>query len=255
MNVHGKAAVITGSSRGVGKATALALAKRGCSVLINYNQSLQEAELVAENARQYGVKAVLCQADTSADAACRAMIDKAVEELGRLDILINNAATTEFIAHDDMAALTDELWDRIFNVNVKGPFYCTRAAGPHLEANAGEIVNLTSIAGITGAGSSIPYCASKAAVICMTQSLARALGPKVRVNSVAPGFIVSQWTEKGLGAKFEEAKHGQEKNAALGKVCVPEDVAEVIVGLVTGSDLITGQTIVVDGGALIGSKS
>jgi 3-oxoacyl-[acyl-carrier protein] reductase len=183
------------------------------------------------------------------------MIKEAVEAFGRLDILVNNAAVTEFIPHDDMDALTEALWDRIFDVNVKGPFYCARAARRHLEAASGEIVNLTSIAGLTGAGSSIPYCASKAAVICMTQSLARALGPKVRVNSVAPGFIVSQWTEKGLGPNFEKTKHGQEANAALGKVCSPEDVAEVIVGLVTGSDMITGQTIVVDGGALIGPKS
>jgi 3-oxoacyl-[acyl-carrier protein] reductase len=115
------------------------------------------------------------------------------------------------------------------------------------------VVNVTSIAGITGAGSSIPYCASKAALICMTQSLARALGPRVRVNSVAPGFIVSRWTEDGLRGGFEAAKHANEQRSALGKVCAPEDVAEVIVGLISGSDLITGQTIVVDGGALIGS--
>jgi 3-oxoacyl-[acyl-carrier protein] reductase len=253
MKLHGRAAIVTGASRGVGKATALALAEKGCSVLINYRFSVSEAEEVARAARQLGVKAVAFQADTADEAACRGMVRKAVEAFGRLDILVNNAATTSFVPHDQLDALNDELWDRIFNVNVKGPFYCVRAARPHLEQHHGEVVNVSSIAGITGAGSSIPYCASKAALICMNQSLARSLGPKIRVNSVAPGFIISRWTEEGLGHQFEEAKHKHEKGSALGKVCTPEDVAEVIIGLIGGSDLITGQTIVVDGGSLVGS--
>src|SRR5262245_13628995 len=183
MHVQGKAAVVTGSSHGVGKATALELARKGCSVLVNYNRSRKEAEHIAESARQCGVKALAFQADTSDESACRRMIAAAVSEFGRLDILVNNAATTQFIPHAELDALTDELWDNIFAVNVKGPFYCARAAAPHLRSAKGQIVNVTSVAGLTGAGSSIPYCASKAALMCMTQSLARALGPAIRVNS------------------------------------------------------------------------
>jgi NAD(P)-dependent dehydrogenase (short-subunit alcohol dehydrogenase family) len=255
MNVHGKVAIVTGASRGVGKATALALAQKGCSVLVNYNRSRKEAEQVTAAARKLGVRALCIQADTADEAACRSMVDAAVTDLGRLDVLVNNAATTRFIPHQDLSALSDELWDRIFDVNLKGPFYCARAARPHLEAAEGEIVNVASVAGLTGSGSSIPYCASKAALICLTQSLARAFGPRVRVNAVAPGFIISRWTEDGLGPQFESAKQSHEERAALGKVCQPEDVAEVIVGLISGSDLITGQTIVVDGGAMVGAKS
>lgn len=254
MQLQGKVAVITGASHGVGKATALALAQKGCSILVNYNRSRKEAEHVAEAARKYGARALPFQADTSVESACRQAIEAAVTEFGRLDILINNAATTQFIPHANLDAVTDELWDRIFTVNVKGPFYCARAAAPHLRAAKGQIINVTSVAGINGAGSSIPYCASKAALICMTQSLARALGPEVRVNSIAPGFIVSRWTEDGLGQQFETAKQTHQTRSPLGKVCMPEDVAEAILSLITGSGLITGQTIVVDGGAMLGAK-
>ena len=255
MNLQGKAAIVTGASRGVGRATALALARGGCSVLINHSRSAERAGEVAAEARALGVKVVVFQADVSDDAACRAMVTAAVRELGRLDILVNNAGTTRFIAHQDLDAVTDDDWARIIGVNVKGPFQCTRAARPHLEASgSGCIVNVTSIAGIAGTGSSIPYCASKAALINMTLSLARALGPRIRVNSVAPGFIAGEWLEAGLGANYESAKAAREKANILGKVCEPEDIAAAILSLITGSDLITGQTLVCDAGTLLGPK-
>jgi len=153
--------------------------------------------------------------------------------------------------------LTEDHWDRILQTNIKGPFYCSRAAKPYLERNeeGGEIVHITSIAGITGNGSSLAYCASKAALINMTVSLARILAPKVRVNSVAPGFIADDWTQKGLKGQYETAKAGHESKAVLGKVCLPEDVAAAVVSLITGSDLVTGQTLVCDGGATIGPRA
>lgn len=256
MELNGKAALITGGSRGVGRSTALALAKRGCAVAVNYSQSRIEAEETAEEAQSMGVKAICIQADVSSDAACRSMVEQTVRELGRLDILVNNAGTTNFISHSDLEKAEEPVWDRLFGVNVKGPFFCTRAARSHLEASGdGNVINLASVAGITGMGSSIPYCASKAAVINMTLSLARVMGPKVRVNAVSPGFIAGKWTQDGLGANYESGKQAAEARAVLGRVCLPEDVAAAILGLITGSRLVTGQNVVCDGGGLIGPKA
>jgi 3-oxoacyl-[acyl-carrier protein] reductase len=185
------------------------------------------------------------------------LIHKTVDQFGGMDILVNNAATTNFLPFADLNLLTDEHWDRILQTNVKGPFYCSRAAGPWLEKSesGGEIINITSVAGLTGNGSSLAYCASKAALINMTVSLARILAPQVRVNSVAPGFIADDWTQQGLKDRYEEAKHSHESKAVLGKVCHPDDVAAAVVSLITGSDLITGQTLVCDGGATIGPRA
>ena len=252
MELKGRAAIITGASRGCGRSTALSLAAQGCAVLINFNRSKEEAEAVATEARALVVKAITFQADTADDAACRAMVAAAVEAFGRLDILVNNAATTKFIPHDDLEAISDEVFDRIFAVNVKGPFQCIRAAREALVESRGEVVNISSVAGLDGRGSTIPYAASKAALICMTQTFARLLGPEVRVNSVAPGFIVSQWTEDGLKEKFEAVRDAHIEKSALHQVLGPDDVAEAVLSLLEGSDLITGQTLVVDGGAMIG---
>lgn len=255
MNLKGKIAVITGASRGVGRSTTLRLAKAGCSVLVNYSHSEKEAENVAASARALGVDAFPFQGDVSSDAVCRSMMDAAVKRWGRLDILVNNAATTEFIPHSELERFDEAHWDRILNVNVKGAFFCARAASRHMLAGeGGAIINVTSVAGINATGSSIAYCASKAALINMTMSLARVLAPKIRVNSVAPGFIASDWTKSGLGESYETTKHAKAKNAALGRVCEPDDVADVIVSMIAGADMVTGQTIVVDGGALIGPK-
>jgi 3-oxoacyl-[acyl-carrier protein] reductase len=256
MNIQGKAAVVTGASRGVGRATALALARGGCAVCLNYNSSRAQAEESLKAVQALGVKAMLFQGDVADNAVCKAMMAAAAKELGRLDILVNNAGTTTFIQHSDLDAVTDEVWERIMGVNVKGPFQCMRAAKPYLEAaGGGTIVNVSSVAGIAGTGSSIPYCASKAAVINMTISMARVLGPKIRVNSVAPGFIAGEWLQKGLGADYETAKAVRAKLNVLGKVCEPEDIAAAIMTFITGSDLITGQTLVCDGGTMIAARA
>jgi 3-oxoacyl-[acyl-carrier protein] reductase len=252
MNVDGRTALITGGGTGVGRATALALARLGCHVAVNYSRSRAEAEETAAAVKAVGVRSIVVQADVAQDADCRRLVDATVRDLGRLDVLVQSAGVTSFIPHPDLDKVGDDDWNRILSVNLKGPFQCARAArAPMLAAGEGTIVNVSSIAGIAGVGSSIPYCASKAALNNLTITLARALAPKIRVNAVAPGFITGRWLEGGLGGAYEPVKKAMEGRAPLHKVCEPEDVASAVLGFVTGSDLVTGQVLVVDGGLLI----
>jgi 3-oxoacyl-[acyl-carrier protein] reductase len=255
MDIAGKAAIVTGASRGVGRATAIALAKLGCAVCVNYSSSKVEAMGVLEELTELGANAMTFQADVSDDAAVCEMIAATKETFGRIDVLVNNAATTQFIPHSNLDGVTDDAWLRILGVNVLGPFHCIRACAPHMnEAGEGAIVNVASVAGVAAIGSSIPYCASKAGLINMTVSMARALGPKIRVNCVAPGFIQGDWLKAGLGKHYEPVKAANEAKAVLNKVCTADDVAAAIMSFIHGSNLITGQTVVVDGGMLIGPK-
>jgi 3-oxoacyl-[acyl-carrier protein] reductase len=256
MDIKGKAAVITGASRGVGAATALALAKGGCSVLINYGNSKDAAEKVKAEAESAGVQAILYQGDVADDSVCRGMMQAAMNAFGRLDILVNNAGTTDFIPHSDLEAVTEEVWSRIMNVNLKGPFQCARAAKPFLDASGnGEIVTVSSAAAYNGAGSCIPYSCSKAAVVNMTISLARVFGPHTRVNSIAPGIIKGDWLRKGLGDKYDKNIAQKESVTPLNNVCAPKDVADAILSIITGSDLVTGQTLLIDGGFEVGKQT
>jgi len=253
MDLKDKAAIVTGAGTGVGRATALQLARLGCSVLVNYSRSRDAAEAVVEEARQQGVQALAFQADVAVDTDCRALVQAAGKAFGRLDLLVNNAGTTRFIPHADLEAVADEDWDRILGVNLKGAFQCTRAARSLLEdSGAGHVVMTSSVAGLVGTGSSIPYCASKAALNNLTVTLARALAPKIRVNAVAPGFIAGEWLAQGLGRAYQPIKQAMEAKAVLGRVCSPDDVADAILSLVTGSALVTGHVLPVEGGMLIG---
>jgi 3-oxoacyl-[acyl-carrier protein] reductase len=253
MQIEGKAAVVTGGGTGVGRATALELARRGCSVLVNYSRSKNEAEETVAEIAALGVKGMAVEADVADDAACRKIIETAVREFGRLDVLVNNAATTAFIRHSDLEGVRTEDWMRIFSVNVIGAFQCARAAKEALMASGdGEIVNISSIAGLAAIGSSIPYAASKAALNNMTVTLARVFAPKVRVNAVAPGFITTRWLKDGLGEDvYDKAKKRTEDSVILGKVCEPEDVAAAVINIITGPDLMTGCVIPLEGGQLI----
>lgn len=253
MNVDGKAAVITGGGTGVGRATALSLGRLGCSVLVNYSRSKDEAEQTAAEIRSLGVRSEAVQGDVARDADCRKVVEAADKAFGRLDVLVQSAGTTRFIQHADLEAVDDEAWDAIFGVNLKGPFQMARAARKLMDrSGGGAIVNVSSVAGIAAVGSSIPYCTSKAALNNLTVALARVLAPSIRVNAVAPGFITGRWLESGLGQAYDYIKQSTEQKAALGKVCDPEDVAQAILGLITGGDLVTGQVLVVDGGMLVG---
>jgi 3-oxoacyl-[acyl-carrier protein] reductase len=252
VELDGKAAIVTGAGTGVGRATALALARRGYSVLVNYSRSRDGAESTAAEAARLGVRALAFCADVADDAACRAMAGAAAREFGRLDVLVNNAGTTVFVPHADLERVTTDDWERLLAVNLRGPFQCARAVRPALEASgSGEIVNVSSIAGIAGIGSSIPYCASKAALNSLTVTLARALAPRIRVNAVAPGFIEGEWLRQGLGDGYDAVKQHFAGRAPLQRVATPEDVAGVILSIITGPDLVTGALIPCEGGMLI----
>jgi 3-oxoacyl-[acyl-carrier protein] reductase len=251
-NLNGKVALITGGATGLGRATGAALARLGCSVAVNHIQPMKENanQAVAELAA-LGIRAIAVEADVTDSDACRAMVATVVREFGRLDVLVNCAGVTRFIPHADMDAVSDEDWDFILGVNVKGTFHCCRAARAALEAGGGAIVNVASIAGFNGAGSSIPYAVSKAGIINLTMALARVFAPKVRVNAVAPGFIDGDWMRKGLGERYAASKESFSEVCLLGRISQPEDVADAIVSLIAGSQMVTGQTLVCDGGALL----
>jgi 3-oxoacyl-[acyl-carrier protein] reductase len=246
MDLKDKSAVVTGGGVGTGRAIVLDLAKGGCNVIVNYSKSKQQAEETAEEAIALGVKAETALADVRDDDAVRSMMKQAASSFGRLDILVNNAGGTRHIEHSDLDAVSKEDWDFIMGTNAWGTFQATRAAVPHMVAHdGGSVVNISSIAGVYATGSSVPYCASKAAINNMTVSLARALAPDVRVNAVAPGFIDTRWWSEL--EHYEVIKQMATDMTPLKDVCKPEDVSKVVVDLAT-SRLVTGQIVVVDGG-------
>ena len=183
------------------------------------------------------------------------MAKAALDKWGRIDGLVNNAGTTQFVNHADLDGLTAEDFQRIYAVNTIGPFQMTRAvAGAMKEQGRGAIVNVSSIAGVMGVGSSIAYTASKGALNTMTLSLARALGPEIRVNTICPGFIQGRWLRGGMGDEmYEAAKTHQEKNTPLRKAGTPEDMAQAAVWFIEGADLITGEILIVDAGSHLGA--
>jgi 3-oxoacyl-[acyl-carrier protein] reductase len=236
-------ALVTGSATGVGRACAVRFAKLGYAVAVNYSRSEAEARETVALAEAAGAAVLLHRASVADDAQVRAMVARVRAEFGGLDVLVNNAATTRFIDHADLDALTDEVWDEIFQVNLRGAFYCCRAARPLLRERRGAVVNVSSVAGLSGQGSSIPYCASKGALNTLTKSLARALGPEVRVNAVAPGPVLTRWL---AGREADVARYAAQ--APLGRAAGPEDIADVVLFLAAGTALTTGQVVVVDGG-------
>ncbi|WP_240762314.1 SDR family NAD(P)-dependent oxidoreductase [Paenibacillus thalictri] len=244
--MKGRCAVITGGATGIGKAIALRLAKEGADIVVNYSRSEQDALDTKQEIEALGVRCELFKGSVADDAAVRGMIGFAVESFGRVDILVNNAGVTDFVKHDDLEGLKEEYWDRVMDVNVKGMFNCCRAAYPELKKQLGCIVNITSVAGITGLGSSIAYAASKAAAISVTKSLARVMAPEVRVNSIAPGIVQTRWVE---GQEEHVRKLGE--GTPLGRVATPEDVAETAYSLIAYSPFVTGETVKVDGGMFI----
>ncbi len=243
MDLQGKVALITGGGTGIGREIALSFAREGVGVAVNYSRSEKEAMTTAQEIRDLGAPALVIKADVSQDAQVREMVDKVVKECGRLDILVNSAGTTTFVEASDLEGLTEEIWDSNLAVNLKGTFFCCRAAAQAMRnGDGGNIINISSIAGTTGIGSSIAYCASKAGVICLTKSLARTLAPEIVVNTIAPGFVISRWTDA-----WPEFREMHEEATPLKRVATTEDVAEAALFLVH-SDFVTGQVIIVDGG-------
>lgn len=239
-----KVAIVTGSSSGIGEATARLLAKRGWAVVINYSKSKAAAEKIA---RECG-DAIAVKADVADDAQCRALVKAAIDKWGRLDALVNNAGSTKFVAHNDLDGLSSDDFHSIYATNVVAPFQMCRAAAPELKKARGAVVNVSSLASFLGTGSCMAYAASKGALNTMSFSMARVLAPEVRVNVLAPGFVDTPWLATGYGDRYPKIKAAYEGIAPLGSVAKPEDVADAIAWLVEGASQVTGQVLYVDGG-------
>ncbi|MEZ5560525.1 MAG: glucose 1-dehydrogenase [Pseudomonadales bacterium] len=250
MDLEGAVAIVTGSSSGVGAATARQLAEKGCNVVINYAHNADGAESVRAECEALGVEAQVVKADVASDADCRALARAAEERWGRIDALVNNAGTTKFCEHADLEGLSAEDFQRIYAVNTVGAFQMVRAVAPAMRRGGrGSIVNVASIAGVMGIGSSIAYAASKGAMITMALSLARVLGPEIRINTVCPGFIQGEWLKQGMGAdNYERTRAFLEQATPLKLTTTPDTIAEVILYFLEGAGVITGETLILDGG-------
>jgi 3-oxoacyl-[acyl-carrier protein] reductase len=246
MRLGGKVVLVTGGATGIGRATVLALAREGATVAINYSRSEAEARETARVAERAGARALPVQADVTREPEVRAMVERVARELGGLDGLVNNAGWTQRVPHRQLDDLTDEIWERVFATNLRGPFYCARAAVPHMERRGGgAIVNVTSVAGATGTGSSMAYAASKAGLDTLTKSLARALAPaRIRVNAVAPGLL---GTGFGGGIITPDVLDQIGRVTPIGRPVQPEEVADAVVFLLANPAM-TGYTTIVDGG-------
>ncbi|HEV2609870.1 MAG TPA: SDR family oxidoreductase [Noviherbaspirillum sp.] len=249
-NMKDKVVIVTGASSGIGAACATTLAANGARVVVNFSRSENEALAVAEQCKQLGGDTMPLQADVSKDADCRRLAQQVLDRWGRIDGLINNAGTTKFVDFADLDGLSAEDFQDIYAVNTVGPFQMARACAPALRAGGkGAIVNISSIAGVRGAGSSIAYAASKGALNTLTIALAKTLGPQIRVNAICPGFIEGKWLRAGLGDERYEARRTiYMDRAPLHDVVEPADVAETALWLLSGAAKTTGELIMVDSG-------
>lgn len=251
MNLTGRVALVTGGATGIGAAVVRAMARAGAAgVAINYRTRKQDAERLAEEVRQLGAEPLCVYADVAKDDEVRAMVRQVAERFGRLDVLVNNAGYTQWVPLTDLEGLTDAIWDRTLDVSVKGAFRCTRAAAALLREAEGMVVNVASISGVLAPStiSSLAYGTAKAGLIYLTRGLAVALAPRVRVNCVAPAFTDTDWMRDHFGAEYEQVVARASATFPLKRIATPEDVAAAILGLVTGGDFVTGQTLLVDGG-------
>ncbi|QBD79494.1 SDR family NAD(P)-dependent oxidoreductase [Ktedonosporobacter rubrisoli] len=243
MNLHNKVALVTGGATGIGRATSIALAQRGATVAINYARSQTEAEETLSLVKQSGGQAIALKANVSVDSEVRAMVQEVAQQFGTVDLLVNNASITRHIPLADLEAATEDAWDELYAVNVKGMFFCARAVAPLMkQKKQGAIVNVGSIAGLTGVGSSLPYAVSKAAIHGLTKSLAHALAPEIRVCCIAPGAVATRWW-----AGQEERRQELLPNLLLQNIATPENIANFICAVLE-QDALTGQIITVDSG-------
>jgi NAD(P)-dependent dehydrogenase (short-subunit alcohol dehydrogenase family) len=255
MSKDGLCAIVTGSASGLGAATAAILAKGGARLVVNYSNSKAEAEATADLCRDAGAEVVVAQGDVSRDEDCRRIV-AAAAPWGRLDVLINNAGTTKHVPHDKLDDLSAEDFQRIYAVNTIGPYQMIRAARSLLEAaskasgRASAVVNVSSVAGISGGGSSVAYAASKGALNTMTLSLARALAPLIRVNTVCPGYIDTPWFTKGRGAAGAKlVRDSIVAKVPLKVASTADDIAQLVCFLAQpASSNMTGEVVRMDAG-------
>ncbi|MBL8289906.1 MAG: SDR family oxidoreductase [Rubrivivax sp.] len=253
MTTARKVALVTGAGTGVGAATALLLAGKGYDVLVNYSRSAGEAEQSAAACREAGADALAMQGDVAAEADCRALAAAALARWGRIDALVNNAGVSVFGEAAKWEALNAEVFQRVLAVNTLGTFQMVRACVEALKQARGCIVNVSSVAGALGVGSSMPYIASKGAVNAMTLHLARALAPAVRVNAVCPGLITTRWFVRGMGQEgYEAGLKAYEAGVPLARACSADDVAEAVAWLVDGAKTVTGELLLLDSGMHLG---
>lgn len=250
-DLKGKVAIVTGSATGIGASTALGLARRGAHVVVNYSKSETEARATYEAAKAAAGEALLVQGDVSRDEDCKRLAASAMEAWGRIDILVNNAGTTKFASHHDLDALSAADFTNIYSVNVVGPYQMIRAAAPALRAHGeGAIVNISSVAGVSGVGSSIAYAASKGALNTMTLSFARSLAPEIRVNAVCPGYVATRWFSDRFGQEqFEHLNKTYGDAAPLKRVADADEAAKTVLFFCgPESRHITGEFMMTDGG-------
>jgi len=252
VRLNGQVALVTGGGTGIGRGIAVAFAREGGRVAVNYSKSRAQAEGAVDQIRATGGQAIALQGDVSREAEAGRLVEAVVREWGRLDILVNNAGWTKRVPHAEIEALTDEVWQKTFAVNVLGAWYCIKHAIPQMQRQGrGAIINVTSVAAFQGTGSSMAYCASKAALSTMTRSLARAFGPTIRVNNLAPGLVETQFVDWPPGV-VEEGRRAVSTPA----LPTPEDLGEAALFLAAEAKATTGTTLFVDGGVVsLGPKS
>ena len=242
-------ALVTGGATGIGRSAVLALARAGYDIAINYGSSAKAAQDTAAEAERLGARVLLVQCDVSDDAAVRQMMKTIDQTFGRLDALVNNAGTTATWKVKDLESLDMAEWDRTFAVNVKGTFQVTRAAVPLLKKGSNpSVVNTASIVGLRPGPQPLPYAASKAAVVNLTKTLAWNLGPEIRVNAVAPGWMEGDWMQRMLGDKYEDLMGKRAKATPLKRCVTADDVAETMLNLLQSNRFVTGEVVVIDGG-------
>jgi 3-oxoacyl-[acyl-carrier protein] reductase len=246
--------IVTGGSSGIGEAIALEMARRGWRVVVNYSRNTAQAEAVVKACVEAGSEAIAVKANVGEDAQCRALVQAALDQWGRLDALVNNAGTTKFVMHADLDGLSAEDFQRIYAINVIGPFQMCRAAAPALKAARGAVVNVSSLASRVATGSSIAYAASKSALNTLSMSLARTLAPEVRVNVLAPGFVDTPWMTAGYGEeRYTRLRETYAQIAPLKEVSKPQHQADAVAWLLEGAAHVTGQILYVDAGMHVAS--
>jgi len=244
-----KKALVTGGATGIGKSAVLALARAGYDVAINYASSAKAAQDTAKEAQALGAHTLLLQCDVSDDAAVRRMMAEIDAAFGHLDALVSNAGTTASWKVKDLESLDMDEWDRTFAVNVRGTFQVARAAVSLLKKGTNpSIVNTASIVGLRPGPQPLPYAASKAAVVNLTKTLALNLGPEIRVNAVAPGWMEGDWMQRMLGDKYDDLMGKRAKLTPLKRCVTADDVAETMMTLIQANRFVTGEIIVIDGG-------